>query len=678
MFAGVVVIVLLYLLSRQNYLLFHCTAEFFSIFVALAIFVVAWNTRAWASNRYLLFLGIAYLFVAIIDTTHTLAYKGMGVFAIQGANEATQLWILARYIEAFSLLAAPLFITRRLRAIPLFIVYAAVCGFGLLDIFRLGIFPDCFIEGQGLTPFKVASEYVIIGLLAGAIAHLLRYREKLEPRIMTLLVAAMAVTIVEEMAFTLYTDVYGLSNMIGHLLKAASFYLVYRAVVETSLTAPYQLLFRELVKAREDAERERDASQRYLDIVGVMLVVLDTTGRVRHINKKGAEILGYSEEEILGRDWFTAFVPESQRTAVREVFRQLRAGQQTKSSCYSENAVLTRSREERVLAWHNTVVHDPDGAVVETLGCGEDITERLRMETALSASEEEFRTLFERSMDAIYLVDYDGSNMRVNSSWLKLFGYTGEEVSHLNIIDIYANPADRQDLLKAIARKGNVDDEVRFKKKDGTEFDCARTVTARRDEQGNVRAFQGIMRDVTQQKRDHAELGRLARFDVLTGLLNRRTILEKLDEWVLHVGRYKGHLSVAMLDIDHFKRVNDHYGHQTGDHVLADTAQAMQRGARLTDFAGRYGGEEFLVVLPKTDASGAALMAERIRASLQAMPMHGAEGKPFHVTVSIGIAEWCDGEDVDALIGRADAALYRAKATGRNRVEIAAPIKRQS
>jgi diguanylate cyclase (GGDEF)-like protein len=246
-------------------------------------------------------------------------------------------------------------------------------------------------------------------------------------------------------------------------------------------------------------------------------------------------------------------------------------------------------------------------------------------------------------------------------------------MSRLNIIEMYANRDDRKDLLKAVARKALVDDEVRFKRKDGMEFDCARTVTAQRDEEGNIVAFQGIMRDVTEQKRARAELEHLAHFDSLTGLLNRHAILDKLDEWLRQSNRYKGNLSIAMVDIDHFKRVNDLHGHLVGDRVLSDTADALRRSVRLTDFVGRYGGEEFLLILPQTGAAGAMAVAERTRRLVMRTPMVDAEGGAISVTVSLGVAEWCHGDDADVLIGRADAALYRAKAAGRNRVEVEAP-----
>lgn len=170
----------------------------------------------------------------------------------------------------------------------------------------------------------------------------------------------------------------------------------------------------------------------------------------------------------------------------------------------------------------------------------------------------------------------------------------------------------------------------------------------------------------------NADLERLAYYDTLTGLLNRRSILEKLHEWLRHVRRYKGRLAVAMLDIDHFKQVNDLHGHRVGDSVLADIAGLMRRSVRQTDFVGRYGGEEFLIILPRTDVAGAAKMAERVRAAAEGTPMHATGGSTFTTTVSLGIAEFCEADDEDSLVNRADTALYSAKELGRNRVELSA------
>jgi signal transduction histidine kinase len=236
----------LYLLSRLNYLLFHSAVEVFSIVIAFAIFAIAWNTRRIMDNGYLLFIGIACLFVGGIDLLHTLAYSGMGVFPEYGANLPTQLWIATRYMLSLSLLTALFFDNRKFRPNLVIASYAVVTALLFSSIFYWRNFPTAFIDGVGLTPFKIASEFVISIILLCAIGLLIRKRAGFSSNVFKLMTAAMAVAIMAEMAFTLYTDVYGIVNVVGHLLTVVSFYLIYKALIETGLTKPYDLLFHDL------------------------------------------------------------------------------------------------------------------------------------------------------------------------------------------------------------------------------------------------------------------------------------------------------------------------------------------------------------------------------------------------------------------------------------------------
>ena len=165
------------------------------------------------------------------------------------------------------------------------------------------------------------------------------------------------------------------------------------------------------------------------------------------------------------------------------------------------------------------------------------------------------------------------------------------------------------------------------------------------------------------------QLERLANIDSLTGLLNRRAILNKLDEYIANTRRYEDNLSVLMLDIDHFKRINDKYGHVTGDDVLERVASLLQKRIRDTDTAGRYGGEEFLITLPKTDLSSALIVAERIRRSIKVTKMKNPTGKVFLITISQGLEIYQPGDDIHSLISRVDSLLYQAKRNGRDRIE---------
>jgi PAS domain S-box-containing protein len=279
----------------------------------------------------------------------------------------------------------------------------------------------------------------------------------------------------------------------------------------------YQGVIRDITarkKAELALEAERNKVRGYLHVTGSLIVVLDVDGRVGLINRRGCEILGHPEDEILGKPWFDSFLPARMRKNVRTVFDSLMAGE-TEPVEYFENPVVTSSGEERLIAWHNTVLRE-SGKIVGAISSGEDITERREEEQALRESEDKFRSLFEQSLDAINTCAPDGSGLEANQAWLDLFGYSRDELADLNAVDIYASPEDRKDFLRRMAETGVVEDQISCRKKDGTLIDCRRAVVARKDEHGNVFAFQGVIHDITEDRR---------RKDALADELARRRIL---------------------------------------------------------------------------------------------------------------------------------------------------------
>jgi signal transduction histidine kinase len=252
----------IYLTNDYDYLLFHGLAEMFSIVIACGVFMVVWNTRRLLQSHYLLFIGIAYLYVGGLDFLHLLAYKGMGVFQGYGANLPTQLWVAGRYLESLSLLSGTIFFHRKLSARLTFAVFGLLVGTLLASIFYWNIFPVCFIEGVGLTRFKIDSEYVICLIFLAAIGLLIKNAGIFNRKVLALLVASISTAIGQELAFTTYLSVYGLSNMIGHFLKIISFYLLYKAIIETSLVSPFNLLFRDLKQSEEALKKAHDELDR--------------------------------------------------------------------------------------------------------------------------------------------------------------------------------------------------------------------------------------------------------------------------------------------------------------------------------------------------------------------------------------------------------------------------------
>ena len=244
----------LYALSRYSYPAFHTIVELFSIVIGFSLFMLIWNSKRIIDNRYLIFIGIAYLFVAILDLTHTLAYKKMDLFLGYGTNLPTQLWIAARYVESLSLLIAPLCIRRELKAGWLLSAYAALTLILLVSIFS-DVFPDCYIDGIGLTRFKVISEYLISIILLCALLLLLKKRNEFDREVLVLLVLSITTTIASELCFTFYVDFYDISNLAGHYLKIVSFYLIYKAIIETGFAKPYHLMFRNLKQVETELKK---------------------------------------------------------------------------------------------------------------------------------------------------------------------------------------------------------------------------------------------------------------------------------------------------------------------------------------------------------------------------------------------------------------------------------------
>ena len=255
-------------------------------------------------------------------------------------------------------------------------------------------------------------------------------------------------------------------------------------------------------RAEEALRRERDKAQRYLDVAGVAIQVIDASQKTALINRKCCEMLGYQEHEVVGRNWFDIFTPERNRAKAKALFSKLIASEIALDKCH-ESPVLTRSGQERIIAWYNTtLLKDETCNVIGVLGSGEDVTERRLMEKALVDSEERYRSLFQNSRDAICIVSRDLEVIDVNGAALDLFGYAREEMRELDIQASSVYPGEGKEFREQMEQKGYVRDyEMTLRRKDGMEIDCLLTFTARWDASGNILRYEGTIRDVTEQKR---------------------------------------------------------------------------------------------------------------------------------------------------------------------------------
>ncbi|UCF93133.1 MAG: PAS domain S-box protein [Desulfobacterales bacterium] len=389
----------LYLTRYYNYLFFYALTEMFSVAVAVAIFMLVWNVRRSLDNPYLLFVGVAYLFVGCLDLVHTLAYQGMGLFKQYEANLQTQLWIASRYLESLSLMLGSFFLGRRLKLEFVLVGCLGATALLLGTIFYWDVFPACFVEGVGPTAFKELSDYAIVLILAAAIAMLFNQSDQFDPVGLRFIGASIAFTILSELCFSFFMDVYGIPYFFGHFLKLISFYCIYKAIIELGMSKPFAVLFRNLKDSEDIFRRERDFISAVLSTAGALVVILDLEGRIVRFNRACERLTGYSFEEVKGRPFGDLFLIPEEVGPVQAVFGRLSMGQFPNEY---ENHWVARDGSRRRIMWSNTALAGSGGSVEHIICTGIDITERKRAEEALREAHDELeRRVQERTAELV-------------------------------------------------------------------------------------------------------------------------------------------------------------------------------------------------------------------------------------------------------------------------------------
>jgi diguanylate cyclase (GGDEF)-like protein/PAS domain S-box-containing protein len=282
----------------------------------------------------------------------------------------------------------------------------------------------------------------------------------------------------------------------------------------------------------------------------------------------------------------------------------------------------------------------------------------------LEESETRFRQLTEAAFEAIVICE--GVEVRdCNDATARLYGSIKEHLVGRSFLDLVA-PDAHDEMTAGLERHGDEPFETRHLRSDGTVVPVE--VRVREMLYGGRQALVLAVRDITEHKAMEARLRHLASTDPLTGISNRRHFVERGRSEVSRSRRYDAPLTVMMLDVDHFKRINDTYGHDVGDQALKALTALCSDALRTSDLIGRLGGEEFALLLPSTALPGAMILAERIRVRIEQMRLETPTDE-LAFTVSLGVcALHADDDGFDALLNRADKALYAAKHGGRNRV----------
>ncbi len=489
--AGIFCLVGLYWINLANYLLFHALVECFSIAVAWAIFMFAWNARDLTDNGYLLFLGMAYLFVGGIDLLHTLAYKGMGVFD-SSADLPTQLWIGGRSMEAVSLFVAPFFLDKKPRIQAAFAAYLLASSLFVLSVFYWRNFPACFVEGKGLTGFKIAGEYLVSLILAGAAYRLFQHRHRFDRTIYRLLTASILLTICAELAFTFYISVYGLSNFIGHIFKLLSFFLIYKAVIVTGLRNPHRLLLRDIAQKKASLRSIQARYQAMLNNNQLSMGLVDPEFRILAANEIAQATVKrvFNRDIEIGESVFHYVLPEDEKRFTAHFNKALDG----------ESVTVDKNLKGSWFHFHYSPVQAEDGEILGVCLCVLDITERKQMELQLQQANAEWQRTFDAVPDMISIIDGGFRLQRINRAMAESLNQTPEALIGRKCFHVIHGTDTPHPLCPHVRTHSDHQQhtaEIFFPFSD-THFLV--TTAPIRDEQGDFIGVVHMARDITEQK----------------------------------------------------------------------------------------------------------------------------------------------------------------------------------
>jgi diguanylate cyclase (GGDEF)-like protein/PAS domain S-box-containing protein len=419
------------------------------------------------------------------------------------------------------------------------------------------------------------------------------------------------------------------------------------------------------------------------------VVVTDLQGNIIYVNPQFTQLTGYSREEAIGKNPNIVQSGQTPDRTYKEMWMAIEAGQTWRGE-------FLNKKKNGELYWEMIVIapaQDHNGNTVNYIAVKQDITVQKQTEAALRFSEERFRQLVMSAPDAVFGIDAQGNIIFANKEATNLLGYENDELLGQNVellvpetLRVKHTMLRGGYFIQPRTRTMGAGQELLARHKNGSGISVGINLSHSMTENGPlVIAF---MRDITDAKKAkdalqqanqqmekqiheieklQAILREQAIRDPLTQLHNRRYLDESIEHEFHYAVRHSLPLSIIMLDIDHFKRVNDTYGHYAGDACLISLAQLLQQSIRKSDIVCRYGGEEFLLLLPNSDARAAMTLAEKIRHTFEGT-VNVFNGQEIRNTISLGIASFPEhGATYNEIIEKADKALYISKRSGRNR-----------
>ncbi len=401
-----------------------------------------------------------------------------------------------------------------------------------------------------------------------------------------------------------------------------------------------------------------------LDHVGAYVFTKDTCGRYTFANDMVCELFGQNLDSIIGST-DEAFFDLSISDELRQNdLRVLRHGERIENE---ERNIIAETGEERFYWTVKVPIHDHQHQIIGLCGISTDITERRCLEKEL-AEQKNLLSLVLENMDAfVYMKDKQRRYLYVNEKVTQLYGRPIEEI---------VGQKEEELLPKAVAEK--------FAEMDDTVFRTGQKITGEEVvhgldgevshywsikmplfKNGQIDGLIGISTDITEVIRLKNKFHELARIDSLTGVLTRGFLIDYANKELQRAKRKRSGMAILLIDIDEFKEINDSYGHAFGDTYLVAVVGACQKMLRDTDLMGRFGGDEFTIVLDEISAKGMINAAERLLHSVAEISLKAPDGSTVTPSISIGAARSNPNSTLDSLLAEADTALYQAKEEGK-------------
>ena len=400
-----------------------------------------------------------------------------------------------------------------------------------------------------------------------------------------------------------------------------------------------------------------------IDSLGDGIFILDKNAKASYINNEGTHLLEYSASEILGQNMHKLLRHGDEHGKyILDKHCPIQNVNKTRQQFRSDENSFTTKSGKMMNVEFTTTPFFVDKKYEGSITIFHDITHRKSMEKELT----EFSKIIDQIDDIVTITNLAGDLTYVNKAFCKFTGYSEEEALGQNP-RLYKSGKHSQAEMKELwvtILSGNVYRGIIInKKKNGDDYYEEKTITPLLDEFGEISSFVSTGKDITQRIEMELKMEALASTDFLTGLYNRFKFEEFYTIETKRTARYSEPLSLIMFDIDHFKKINDVYGHDVGDSVLKELSALVRSHVRESDVVARWGGEEFMLLTPAINLESAFSLAEKLR--------HAIEGFNFtkvnNITCSLGVIEIQTNEESDSAYIRVDKALYEAKESGRNK-----------